>query len=102
MAGTNKIEVYEGNTLSITCTIEGLANLDGYTGYFTVVDKDEVLLFEKTGSNDGLVITFFVPAADNEIAAGNYEYEVTINDSTNYFTVTQDTYQIKKSVKYEP
>lgn len=98
--GANKIEVYEGNTLSVTCTVSGIVSLSGYTCLLTVKDRDGNQKFEKTGTAVDLVITFTVTNTDNTITPDEYDYEVTINNGTNYFTVVKDIYSVKESIIY--
>jgi hypothetical protein len=97
---SQKIQVYEGNTLSVTCTVTGLDDLVGYDSYFTVKKADGTAVFEKSGSAVGLVLTFAILNTDNAIDAGFYEYEITIDDGTNFFTITKDIYEVLKSLKY--
>lgn len=100
MATGDIISVYQGNTLTVTCTVTGLSSLSGYTGYFTVKDRDGGEEFESTGSIDGLVITFTITKANNTRSAYDYLYEITINDGTNYFTLKQGVYRVMESIKY--
>ena len=101
MATDNKIQVFQGNTLSVTCTIiSGLTDLDGYTATLTVKDRAGTEKLSTDGSINGLDITFVVTATENDIDPDNYTYDVTLyGDSSgndDVFTVTQDTYLVKK------
>jgi hypothetical protein len=99
----NRIEVYQGNTKTITCTVSGLSDLVGYSATLTVKReaRDTENLFEVDHADiTGLVITFETSDTDNTQDAGEYIYEVTITNGTYIYTVTQDVYEIVESVKY--
>jgi len=98
--GPNQIEVFEGNTLSVTCTISGLESLAGYTALLTIKDKGGADLLEIEGDITDLVVTFDILAEENNINVEEYDYEVTINDGINHFTVVQDIYKVKESIVY--
>jgi len=103
---SNQIKVYRKNTEEITCTVNGLSSLSGYTGYLTV--KDEAGGTEQfsinTGTSDGsitnLTITFKVSPANNDIVAGTYYYDIVVSDGTDNYTVSQGKYVVLESVKY--
>jgi hypothetical protein len=97
---TNLIESFEGNSVSFTCTVEGLENLTGYAATLSVYDKHENLQFEKDGVIVGLTIAFDVLNTDNALTFDDYIYEITITDGTNYFTLVRDTWRVKKSDKF--
>lgn len=104
--GANKITVYEGNTAVVTCAVTNSdgtdADLSGYTATLTVKENksDTTAVIESTGVIVGNDITFTISAADNEIDKGVYYYEVTIDDTTSYFTLVQDRYVVKESIVY--
>ena len=96
----NKIEVFQGNSNTVVCSVTGLADLVGYTATMTVKAdlRDEMadaLFTVSETSIDGLNITFDTTAVHNDQTAGNYMYEVTITDGTLVYTVVQDVYEIK-------
>jgi len=101
--GAYAIETFRKTRKIVTCTvtITGISTLDGYTTTFTVkkhVDESENV-FEVNGSNVGLVATFTIPAATNDIAARTYVYEVNVTKGAENYVVRQDEYVIQKSVK---
>jgi uncharacterized protein YbcV (DUF1398 family) len=102
----NRITVFEGNTAEVKCAVvnsDGTdADLSGYTATLTVKENksDTTAVFESTGVISGNDITFTISADDNDIDKGVYYYEVTIDDSTSYFTLIQDRYVIKESIVY--
>lgn len=106
MASSDTIEVYEGNTLEVACTVTGLSSLADFDGYLTVYDSDKVELFEEQGTINGLVITFDISQATNEIVAGKYEYEISIIKTTVspniHYTLKKDMYYIKQANKFLP
>ena len=101
-----KITIYEGNTAVITCSVTNSdgtdADLDGFTALFTVkVNKsDTSAVFTSEGVIVDSDITFTISADDNTIDCGVYYYEVTIDDSTSYYSLAQDRYVIKESIVY--
>lgn len=102
----NKITVFEGNTTEVKCAVTNSdgtdADLSGYTATLTVKENksDTTSVFSSTGIIVGNDITFTISADDNDIDKGVYYYEVTIDDSTSYFTLIQDRYIVKESIVY--
>jgi hypothetical protein len=98
----SRIDVFEGNTLSVTVTVTGIASLSGYSANMCVKEfkNSTTSFFDSTGTINGLVITFVITAAQNSIAKGRYYYEATVDNGTNYFTVSQGAYVVKESIKY--
>ena len=99
--GANAIEIYRKNSVTIVCTVTGLANLDEYTGTLTarVNKSDTAAVITKTGSITGLVITFVLTPALTDVAYKVYHYDIVIDDETDKYTIVQDILEIKKSVK---
>jgi len=99
--GLNYIDVYQQNDKGIICDVSGLVNLDGYRPAFTVKKSlDGTPVIEKDGSASGLQISFNLTYEDTSIAAGNYIYDIVIDNSTNRYTVAQDDFTVLDSVKY--
>lgn len=102
--GTNKIEVYQNNTKTIACYIYGGLNLSTYTPYLTVKRKatDTATILTKTGTvtDPSTTVTFDLSTTDTSIAAGDYVYDITIEDGTNVHTVVKDVFTIIDGVKY--
>ena len=98
----NEIQVYQGNTNTITCTVTGLDDLIEYTATLTVKKdiRDLTTLIEVDGDIAGLIIVFETTAVQNTLPTGRYVYDVTITDDTKVFTVVKDEYIINDSVKY--
>ncbi len=96
------ITLYEENTLSIQCTVTGLDDLDGYTATLTVKSRadDTTAVLTKEGSISSLVITFDLTATDTDIAPAQYTYDITIDDGTNQYTLVQNIFYVKDSVKF--
>ena len=97
-----RIDVFEGNTLTVMVTITGISTLSGYTAGMCAKEfkNSTAALFESTGSIDDLVLTFVITATENDLTPGRYYYEVTVDNGTNYFTVSQGAYVVKESIKY--
>lgn len=88
MARNKPIEVFKGKTKIITATIRnGLDALDGYTAEFKVFTEAGVEQFTETGSIAGLVITFVLSKAHNDLDEGEYEYEGIIYNGTYLFSL---------------
>jgi len=99
--GANAIEIYQENTQTIKCTVTGLDDLDGYTATLTVKKTpNEDVIIEKEGSISDLVITFDLTPANTKLYPGRYVYDITIDDETNRYTIVQDSFLVKDSVKY--
>ncbi len=99
--GANAIEIHRNNSVSIDCTVSGLANLIGYTGTLTAKEtKDDTAVITKVGSIVGLVITFALLPASTDVAHKIYYYDIVIVSATNNYTIVQDELEIKESVKY--
>jgi hypothetical protein len=102
----NTIEVYEQNTLPVTCEVSGLGSLSGYTPRLMVKenldDADSEALIDVTGGVTDLIIDFTIPFSDNEITPGVYYYDITLEEDagSEKYTVVQDYYIILKSVRY--
>ena len=100
--GVNAIEIYRKNSVSLECTVSGLANLSGYTCTMTVKehrdDDEEDILLEKEGTANGLVITFSLTDDDMDIAHNTYHYDIVIDNGTNRYTLIQDYMKIMEAV----
>ena len=101
MATTNLIEVYEGNSVTINCTVTGLTSLDGYTSTITVVDPSDpdTPIIEEEGVNVDLIATFTITASSNDLEPLDYGYEVNVDDGTHVYTIVQDIYRVLSSYK---
>ncbi len=101
--GANRIELTKGNSLTVNCTISGLADLTGFTAKLIVknklTDTAEEKKFEITGTIAALVATFVITKTQNDINAETYFYEIYIDDGSDLYTVTQDDYHIKQGVR---
>lgn len=95
--------MYEGNSKTITCTVSGLVDLDGYTATFTAktsAASDQITpSIEVIGSIVGLVITISLDPADTGVSPDKYAYDITITDGSDTYTVVQSTLTILESVK---
>ena len=100
----NEIEIYQGNTKTITCTVTGLDDLVGYTATLTVKKdaRDVTELIEVVGSIDTLtrIANFNISAIENTLPAADYVYEINIAIDSKPYTIVQGTYKIRESVKY--
>ena len=99
---TNKIEVYQNNTKSITCTVSGF-DVTGYTPYFTV--KRNISDSSALISNIGIVadpstLSFWVSSTDSSLTSGDYPYDVTVEKDASIYTIIKDTLNIKNGVRY--
>lgn len=103
MAQTANIEVYKGNTINVNVTVSGLSSLAGFTAKMIVkknkTDADADKSFEVAGTINALVLSFVITAANNDLDAGGYYYEVYLSDATQFFTVASGSYRVIQSVK---
>jgi hypothetical protein len=105
---TNKIEIFQNNTLTVTCSVLGV-NVTGFTPIFTVKKNisDTSPLIEKTGTIvDPSTISFYITSSDTSLATVAYPYDITIEkvDSSSgeliIHTVTKDIFEVKDGVRY--
>lgn len=104
----NKIEIYQGNSDTVFISVldsSSLAmDLTGYTGTMTVKkNRDDAISFQNnhTLKNDSEgTMTFEITTTDTSLASGDYQYDITIDNSTNVFTVVQEQFIIIDSVRY--
>ena len=96
------IELYKGNSKTITCDVSGLTDLSGYTGTLTVKKgPDETIIIEKLGSIDSsLQLRFDIGYTDSSVEPYSYIYDITIDNSTNRYTLIQDNFIVLDSVRY--
>lgn len=101
----NKIEIYQKNTAGIICEVSTSLDLTGYDTYLEVKkDKDSELTFAVTGSlnliSGSYTGSYTITSTQNDITAGPYFYEIVVESGSNYYTVRQDRYIVKDSIKY--
>jgi uncharacterized protein YbcV (DUF1398 family) len=102
----NTITVYEGNSMTVECAVlnpDGTdAVLTTFTATLTIKENkgDTAALISSTGTISGNDITFSIDDAVNTLDKGVYYYEVTIENTTDKYTVQQDRLIIKESIKY--
>jgi hypothetical protein len=105
---TNKIEIYQNNTLTISCNVLGV-NVTGFTPIFTVKKNmsDTSTLIERTGTIvDTSTISFHITSSDTSLATVAYPYDITIEkvDSSTgeliIHTIMKDIFEVKDGVRY--
>ena len=102
----SKIIVYEGNTITLTDEVlnaDGTdAVLTGFTATLTIKQNkaDTTTLLTSTGSITDNVISFTITDTANTLSVGVYYYEVTIESTTETYTVCQDRLVVKESIVY--
>lgn len=100
----NRINIYQGNTAVIDCSVSGIASLSGYTATFTVkkeyTDINPIISVDGSiiGSNAPFQLTFSLSKTVTNISKGNYRYEITLDNSVNFYTVIQDSFIITDSI----
>ncbi|MBA7500897.1 hypothetical protein ES704_03659 [subsurface metagenome] len=105
--GANAITVYQENTRTIKCTVTGLDDLVDYAATLTVkkTHNEDAIITKNTdiegeGEISDLVITFNLTPEDTKLYPCKYVYDITITDETNTYTIVQDIFEVKDSVKY--
>jgi hypothetical protein len=102
----NKITTYEGNSITVICSVfndDGTdTDLSSYTGTLTVKqNKDDTsVLITSTGDVTDNDIEFHISDTDNDLECGVYYYEVTIESIDEKHTVVQDRLIVKQSIVY--
>lgn len=100
----NKIEIFQHNTKSIACVVLGIADVSGFTPYLTVKEKpnDVVNLISSVGvvTDASGSLAFTLSATDTSIIAGDYVYDITIENSPLIYTVVKDRFSVLDGVKY--
>ena len=102
----NKITTYESNSITVICSVfndDGTdTDLSSYTGTLTVKqNKDDTsVLITSTGDVTDNDIEFDISDTDNDLECGVYYYEVTIDSTTESYTLVQDRLVIKESLVY--
>jgi len=97
----NEITIYQNNSKTINVTIAGLDTLTGYTAVLTCKKNiDDNILFEITGTTIGLVSTFKLLPTHTNLTTNTYNYDITISNDVDIYTVVQSVIKIIDSVKY--
>ena len=101
----NELTLYQGNTTGITCEISSSISLAGFSTYLQVrKEKDGTVYCEDTGSlvlySGSYTGAYDLTAEETSIAAGHYFYEVTVESGSDQYTVKQDDFVVKNSIKY--
>ena len=100
--GINKIEVYQNNTKPFWVTVSEL-DVTGYTPYFTAKRSiaDASALIELIGTvEDPSTLFFCLDSSDTSIAAGEYPYDVTVENDASIYTITKDILGIFNGVRW--
>jgi hypothetical protein len=100
----NKIEIFQHNTKNIACVVIGIADVSGYTPYFTAKSKtsDTLAILTKTGvvTDASGSLAFVLSATDTSIVSGDYVYDITIEKGATIYTVVKDRLSVIDGVKY--
>ena len=102
---SNTIEIYQANTTGLICEISSSISLTGYDTYFQVrKEKDGIVYAEDTGSltlySGSYTGSYSLSATDTDIEAGHYFYEITVESGSSQYTVQQNNFNVKDSIKY--
>ena len=105
----NKISIYQGNSDQIFCSVTDSSSLamdlTGYTGMITVKKKksDTSNTIQKIHTSldaSAGTLTFDLTPTETDITPGDYNYDITIDNSTNVYSVVQEKLVIVDSVRY--
>jgi hypothetical protein len=97
----NKIEIYQRNTKTFTCTSPIVAT--GYTPYLTVKRKmtdASTLVFVAGTVTDPSTIIFTVSSTDSSLNAGDYPYDITLEADPSVYTIVKDVFSVINGVRY--
>ncbi len=97
----NKIEIYQKNTIAISCAVSGLITT-GYDAYLTIKQKaNDDYIIQSTGTiQDASTAIFYLSSTDTSIATGDYIYDITIQKDTSIFTIIKDRFTIIDGIRY--
>ena len=101
----NEITIFQNNTTGITCEISSSITLANYDTFFQVrKEKDAVVFIEDTGSlvlySGSYTGAYDLSADDTDIESGHYYYEIVVESGSNKYTVMQEDFIVKNSIKY--
>ena len=97
----NKIECYQHNTKTFTCSSP--IDATGYTPYFTAKRSiaDASALIELNGTvEDPSTLFFCISSTDSSVATGDYPYDITLEKDASIFTIVKDILSIINGVRY--
>lgn len=100
----NKIQIYQNNARTIGCYVHGGLDLTDFTPYLTVKTKaaSADVVLEKIGmvTDPSTTLTFDLLPADTSIAAGEYVYDITIENGSVIYTIVKDGFAVLDGVRY--
>jgi hypothetical protein len=99
----NKIEVYQQNTREISCLVIGVSDITGWIPYLTVKKNTSGdIILSKTGvvSDASGTSLFSLTSTDTSILAGDYVYDVVIENGEIKYTVVKDRFSVLDGVRY--
>ena len=101
----NEITIYQSNTTGITCEISSSISLAGFNTYFQVrKEKDGTVYIEDTGSlvlySGSYTGAYDLTAAETDVTSGHYYYEIVVESGSDKYTVRQEDFIVKNSIKY--
>ena len=97
----NKLECYQNNTLTFTCSTP--IDATGFTPYLTVKKNisDPSALIEVIGEvSDSSTLFFTVPSTDTSLIAGDYPFDITLENDASIYTIVKDIFRIFDGVRY--
>jgi len=99
---TNKIEVYQKNNKTITCTVTGL-DITGYAAYLSVKSKTtdpSTTIFNSGTVTDSSTAVFYLTSTDTSVNPANYIYDITVEADSSIYTIVKDSFDILDSARY--
>lgn len=100
---SNKIELYQNNTITIGCHVVGGLDLTNFTPHLTVKKKasDDNAVLSKIGfvTDPSTTVQFSLLTTDTSMGPGSYVYDIVIDTSTQTYTLVKDVFVIMDGVK---
>ena len=95
------LKIHQGDSTTLTETIEGLTSLEGYTAKLYIAELDTL-----DGTIDGLVITYEIVNENSKLyPVGSYEFETKIFDddeSDHVYTLSSGIFVVEQAIENDP
>ena len=101
---TNKIEIFQHNTLTFDVSVYNFPDASGYTPYFTIkkkaTDASAAKTITGTVKDASGTLRFNFTSTDTSLAAGDYVYDINLEKDASIYTLVKDRISIIDGVRY--